>query len=109
MTFLCGLFFLVPQYSPSNVTGSNISSTALKVTWSGFPANGPIEEYMVTVVSLDEPNISRKGWMTEDVNQTIFSDLNVYTNYTVCVFPVNWVGVGISPGCVDVLTDEDGK
>ncbi|XP_044163802.1 receptor-type tyrosine-protein phosphatase delta-like isoform X2 [Acropora millepora] len=98
-----------PNAPPSNVTGHNVSSTSIFISWGQVPfpdQNGVILSYTVTYRVLPSGSSQTKN-VTAPANQTTLTGLNEYTNYSITVFASTSKGGGNQSTPIVVITDED--
>ena len=107
-----GVFVIVvPNASPANVTGNNVTSTSIFVQWDEVPAdnqNGIIVNYTVTYAEVPSVNRGTKIVIAPRTNATL-TGLEKYTNYSITVFASTAKGGGSRSDPIIVITDEDSK
>ena len=100
-----------PAASPENVQATNISSTAIMVTWEEAPAidqNGIIINYEVRFEPLQfTAELSTNTINTPDLSVTI-TGLEEYVEYNISVRAYTSVGPGPYSDPVTERTSEDG-
>lgn len=104
--FLC----LVPDHGPLSLTGFNISSTALNISWSLIPKeyrNGIITGYRVHF----DDNIHHSGSITLPFFQrnVVLEGLLSYSLYNISVAGLTRKGEGWSRTSVMIRTDAGGR
>ena len=101
-----------PAAFPENVQATNISSTAIMVTWDEVPAidqNGIIINYEVRFEPLQfTAELSTDTINTPDLSVTI-TGLEEYVEYNISVRAYTSVGPGPYSDPVTVRTSEDGN
>ena len=104
--FLC----LVPDHGPLGLTGFNISSTAINISWGLIPKkyqNGIITGYRVYF----DDNIHHSGSITVPVSQrnVILEDLLSYSLYNISIAGLTRKGEGWNRTFVMIRTDAGGR
>ena len=97
-----------PSAPPTNIQGTNVSSTSLYITWNEPPfsdQNGIIRTYRVSYVVLSSSEFN--DTMTTTNENITLSDLEIYTLYLIRVSAVT-VAEGPFDSIV-VRTDSDRK
>ncbi len=99
--------FTVPSATPTNVSGSVINSTALRLTWESPPVdqlNGILRGYVVNVTEVET---GRKFQYSTDTPEIVLSSLHPSYTY-VCVVAAVTVGNGLFSLNVTIRTEEAG-
>ncbi len=104
------LLYLVPDRGPVNVTGLNISSTAVNISWGLIPKeyrNGIIIGYRLYY----DDYFRHSGSITLPMSQrnVILDDLNSYTLYNISVAGLTKAGEGWSRTFVLIRTNTGGR
>ncbi|XP_057313806.1 uncharacterized protein LOC130655123 isoform X2 [Hydractinia symbiolongicarpus] len=108
----------VPLYSPQITFANNISSSGINVKFTKLPQSswqGELLGYHVYYQHADEPtnctagqickNMEFKDCIGDDINTCDVTELDLYTNYSVCIAGYTSAGVGPMSKCVYVITD----
>lgn len=106
--FILPRLFIGPDAPPQNVTGYNISSTSINVTWNEVPEdkqNGDIIRY--TVMYNKTTNVINKSEVTEKFFE--LKVLDKYTIYDIKVLAATKIGDGPASDPIKVQTDEDSE
>ena len=110
--FYIGVFVVVvPNASPANVRGNNVTSTEIFVQWDEVPAeaqNGIIVNYTVTYRELPDGSPIPQVVIAPKRNATL-TGLKKFTNYSITVFASTTKGGGNRSEPIIVITDEDSK
>ena len=105
--------FPVPRAPPSDFTGTNTSSTSLRVNWGEVPFPdqlGIIRGYRVLMWRTNQSEEILKNVTVPVSSRNIsFTKLEKYTNYTFQVSAFTVKGEGNKSEPIVVITDEDGK
>ena len=106
--FILPRLFIGPDAPPQNVTGYNISSTSINVTWNEVPEDkqhGDIIRY--TVMYNKTTNVINKSEVTEKFFE--LKVLDKYTIYDIKVLAATKIGDGPASDPIKVQTDEDSE
>ena len=106
--FILPRLFIGPDAPPQNVTGYNISSTSINVTWNEVPEDkqhGDIIRY--TVMYNKTTNVINKSEVTEKFFE--LKVLDKYTIYDIKVLAATRKGDGPASDPIKVQTDEDSE
>lgn len=105
--------FTVPRSPPTDVTGTNSSSTSLRVNWGEVPFPdrlGIILGYRVLLWRTNQSvDVLENVTVPAPSRNISFSRLEKYTNYTIQVLAFTAKGDGKISESIVVITDEDGK
>lgn len=108
------LSFVAPQVYPWNVTGFNVSSTAIYIQWSPIPPElvaGVLREYRIVLDELTYDNVPIRRHTIRLSSDNLFVNLTglaKYRNYTIELQGISKF-FGVSSPPIIVITDEDGK
>ena len=108
------LSFVAPQVYPWNVTGFNVSSTAIYIQWSPIPPElvaGVLREYRIVLDELTYDNVPIRRHTIRLSSENLFVNLTglaKYRNYTIELQGISKF-FGVSSPPIIVITDEDGK
>ena len=103
--------FTVPRAPPSDVTGTNTSSTSLRVNWGEVPFSdqlGIIRGYRVLLWRTNQSEQILQN-VTVASRNVSFMELEKYTNYSIRVSAFTVKGEGNKSEPIEVITDEDGE
>lgn len=108
------VFFVAPQVYPWNVTGFNVSSTAIYLQWSPIPPEmvaGILREYRIVLDELTYDNVPIRRHTIRLSSDNLFvnlTGLSKYRNYTIELQGISKF-FGVSSPPIIIITDEDGK
>ena len=109
MRSFIGVFVVaVPNASPANVIGKNVTSTSIFVQWGEVPANnqnGAIVNYTVTYTELPNGSPTAEMVIAPKRNATL-TGLKKFTNYRITVFASTTKGGGNRSDPIIVITDD---
>lgn len=107
------LFFTVPSLPPQNLWANNISSTALRVTWSPVPTgyvHGILRGYKLFYRKSSEVSASyREIALSPEHRFKEIDDLQKFTFYEIRILAFTIKGDGAQSPQVNVRTDEDSE
>ena len=110
MSFL--FIYIVPTFSPANLTAKNVSSTELAFQWDAVKEENTYEAvrgYVVYVTESENPTVFVKNITTDASTLSIaIDDLKKFTTYTLYIKAFT-VDLGVKSLTVNVSTAEDGK
>lgn len=104
-------FILVPQASPRNFTGYNISQTAIQLLWAPVPkdnANGFVIGYNVSLKEADGIQTTRHITFDSSNLQAVIGWLKPFTAYKLNVRAFTIKGNGPPSDFITVKTEEEG-
>ena len=107
--------FIVPYAPPTSVSGSNTSSSSLRVRWGPIPSdhqNGIITQYHILYRQDQSNNGSNATWshsVTSSKSSADIAGLMAYTFYEIRVAGATSVGIGNYSKSILVQTDASGK
>ena len=104
-------FIPVPETSPGNFSGYNISQTAIQLFWTPVPqdkANGIVIGYNVSLKEADEVQPTRYIIFDSSILQTVIGWLRPLTVYKLNVRAFTIKGSGPPSPLITVTTEEEG-
>ena len=102
--------YLVPSVPPSGIKIHAMSSRSIFVSWNAIPQlyrNGALEGYLVKFTDI-ELGEGHEVKVKDNLDVTL-KNLKTYTKYKICVEGYTKAGPGVSSGCYEKWTFEDGK
>lgn len=102
--YIC--FCTAPTIAPFNITGFNISSTTINISWSAIPkeyTRGPIGSYIVRYGLAAQNNTK-----SVDATTTLLEGLQEYSIYSIAVCGVSIQNHEGPCNSISVRTDEGG-
>ena len=112
-------FILVPYGAPRNVTGYNISSSSIMLTWYDVKEdlrNGEITGYLIYFHPKDDSSsVDTKDVLMSTLTPgalpmtCIVTGLSIYTEYNMTILAYNGAGSGIEVSTKFIFTDSESK